>query len=196
MIIPEIPFKILILGESSVGKTSILCRFKDDVFRYSRMNTIGIDFVSKTIDINNKPVKLQIWDTAGQERFHSITKGYYRNANGIFLVFSMTDDRSFECIDRWYSEIKSEVSNSIPIFLVGNKVDMINDETKLNVYKKKADLMNIKYYQTSAYSGKNIDKLFIDMAKEMINMYNLQKSSSPQFQDVEPKSKKKCCFIN
>lgn len=191
---PQIPFKILILGESSVGKTSILCRFKDNTFRYSQMNTIGIDFVSKTVNIDGKPVKLQIWDTAGQERFHTITRGYYRNANGILLVFSMTDDRSFECIDRWFDEIRSEVGAEIPIFLVGNKSDLVDDEDKTHVYRKKAAMMKIKYYETSAYNGKNVDILFLDMGKQMIKKASSQKCL---VSGGTPKIKRKwCCSIN
>ncbi|KAF7683956.1 Ras-related protein Rab-1A [Astathelohania contejeani] len=163
-------YKILILGESSVGKTSILCRFTDDTFKYAMMNTIGIDFVSKDITIDGERVKLQIWDTAGQERFHSITRSYYRSANGIFLVFDVCDARSFDSVDQWYQGIRNEVGEEVPVFLIGNKMDEIdaNDE-RLSIYKEKGLNMGIPYYETSARTGLNIENIFKEMAMAMKN---------------------------
>ncbi|KAK1347309.1 small GTP-binding protein [Hamiltosporidium tvaerminnensis] len=169
---PFYRYKILILGESNVGKTSILYRFTEGIFKYTLMNTIGIDFVSKDIKVEDKDVRLQIWDTAGQERFHSITRSYYRNANGILLVFDLTDPRSFDCVDKWYEEIVEEVGNGIPIFLVGNKRDMLDGvdfEDVFTAYSEKAEIKKIKFFITSAKSGDNIDEVFYEMAKCLMN---------------------------
>lgn len=107
-------FKILLIGDSGVGKTCILCRFSDDSFNPSFISTIGIDFKMKTIELNGKKIKLQIWDTAGQERFYTITSTYYRGAMGIMLVYDMTDGKSFDSIGKWLRNI-DEVRKSSEI---------------------------------------------------------------------------------
>ncbi|EPR78369.1 Rab GTPase [Spraguea lophii 42_110] len=184
-------FKILILGESNVGKTSILQRFISDTFTYSIINTVGINYSSKEIVINGESLKLQIWDTAGQERFHSITKNYYRNANGIFLVFSMIDDRSFDCIDKWYEGIVAEVGNDIPIFLIGNKYDLLDDMNDIKRFETKATNMNLRFFPTSALQNKNIDKIFLEMGERMLKIgHKMEKKGL----NVKSKKKKyKCC---
>lgn len=98
-------FKLLLIGDSGVGKTCILCRFSDDSFSSSFISTIGIDFKIKTIDVDGKKIKLQIWDTAGQERFHTITTTYYRGAMGIMLVYDITNGKSFDSISKWLRNI-------------------------------------------------------------------------------------------
>lgn len=187
----EMPYKILILGESYVGKTSILYKFSDDTFKDNRLNTIGIDFEKKDLNIDNKVVRLQIWDTAGQERYYSITKSFYRRANGILLVFSMSDPRSFECIDRWFNDIKKEIDSDVPIFLIGNKLDLADKDTDLESFKEKAKKMNLRYYETSAYNGTNIQNVFIDMAREM--MKKDSKNINVHYKIPLKKKKKRCC---
>ena len=117
-------YKILILGDSSVGKTCFLMRYADNIFQETHMSTIGIDYKLKNIYLeDDKLVKLQIWDTAGQDRFHSITKTYYKGANGIILIYSVIDKKTFANVRNWLSSIKNEVSDKVVIFLVGNKID-------------------------------------------------------------------------
>ena len=106
-------FKLLLIGDSGVGKTCILFRFSDDAFNTTFISTIGIDFKIKTIDIGGKRVKLQIWDTAGQERFHTITTSYYRGANGIMLVYDITNPKSFDNITKWLKNITDFAADDV-----------------------------------------------------------------------------------
>ena len=118
-------FKILTIGESGVGKTCILRRFVENKFLKNHLATIGIDFKTKNIEIDGTPIKLKIWDTAGQERFRNITNQYYKGADGIILVFDVTDQKSFEKIKEWMSQIKANTqADQIGLVLLGNKCDI------------------------------------------------------------------------
>ncbi|AFM99016.1 Rab GTPase [Encephalitozoon hellem ATCC 50504] len=170
-------YKIIVLGESDVGKTCLLHKYKEDDFKQSLMTTIGVDTVSKNIVLNGKNVMLNIWDTAGQERFFSITKSYYRNADGILLIFDISDERTFSCVDRWFGRIREETGN-VPLFLVGNKRDKVDSTTYYEMesrFKSKADEMKAQYYTTSAKTGENVNNIFEDMA-----MILLKKQASGQ----------------
>ena len=118
-------FKLLLIGDSGVGKTCILFRFSDDAFNTTFISTIGIDFKIKTIDINGKRVKLQIWDTAGQERFHTITTSYYRGANGIMLVYDITNPKSFDNITKWLKNITDFASDDVERILRNNFIILL-----------------------------------------------------------------------
>uniref|UniRef100_A0AAY4ASH7 Ras-related protein Rab-13 n=1 Tax=Denticeps clupeoides TaxID=299321 RepID=A0AAY4ASH7_9TELE len=126
-------FKLLLIGDSGVGKTCLIIRFAEDNFNSTYISTIGIDFKVKTIDVDGKKVKLQIWDTAGQERFKTITTAYYRGAMGIILVYDITDEKSFENIQNWMKSIKENASAGVSRMLLGNKCDI---ETKRKVPKE------------------------------------------------------------
>ena len=115
--------KLLLIGDSGVGKSCLLLRFSDDQFTASFITTIGIDFKVKTVDLEGKRVKLQIWDTAGQERFRTITSAYYRGAMGILLTYDVTDRRSFENVRNWMANVKEHASERVVVSLVGNKDD-------------------------------------------------------------------------
>lgn len=116
--------KLLLIGDSGVGKSCLLLRFSDDSFTTSFITTIGIDFKIRTIELDGKRVKLQIWDTAGQERFRTITTAYYRGAMGILLVYDVTDKATFENIRNWIKNIELHASNNVNKMLIGNKADM------------------------------------------------------------------------
>ncbi|MED6220296.1 Ras- protein RABE1d, variant 2 [Stylosanthes scabra] len=120
--------KLLLIGDSGVGKSCLLLRFTDDTFTTSFITTIGIDFKIRTVELDGKRIKLQIWDTAGQERFRTITSAYYRGAMGILLVYDVTDESSFENIRNWIRNIEEHASDNVNRILVGNKADM--DESK------------------------------------------------------------------
>ena len=161
----EFSYKILLLGNTLVGKSSILIKYSDDYFPENYIATVGIDYKLKHFELaNGKKVKVQIWDTAGQDRYKSLTKNYYKNSNGIILVYSVVDKKSFDEISNWIEDIREETKDDIIIFLVGNKIDL-NDKRviSINDAKKLAENYNIKYYETSAKTGNGIDILFNDL---------------------------------
>jgi Ras-related protein Rab-8A len=118
--------KLLLIGDSGVGKSCLLLRFSDDSFTTSFITTIGIDFKIRTIEQEGKRLKLQIWDTAGQERFRTITTAYYRGAMGILLVYDVTDEQSFNNIRNWMRQIQQHASDNVNKVLIGNKCDMLD----------------------------------------------------------------------
>ncbi|KAI1297921.1 Ras-related protein Rab-10 [Halotydeus destructor] len=151
-------FKLLLIGDSGVGKTCILFRFSDDAFNHTFISTIGIDFKIKTIELRGKKIKLQIWDTAGQERFHTITTSYYRGAMGILLVYDVTNGKSFENIAKWLRNIDEHANEDVEKMLLGNKCDM---DDKRMISKEKGEAIarehGIKFHETSAKANINID---------------------------------------
>uniref|UniRef100_A0A452XJR4 GTP-binding protein n=1 Tax=Aegilops tauschii subsp. strangulata TaxID=200361 RepID=A0A452XJR4_AEGTS len=133
-------FKLLLIGDSSVGKSCLLLRFADDAYVDTYISTIGVDFKIRTVELDGKSVKLQIWDTAGQERFRTITSSYYRGAHGIIIVYDVTDRESFNNVKQWLSEIDRYASDSVCKLLVGNKCDLVDskvvdtEEAKVNPF--------------------------------------------------------------
>ncbi|XP_039705669.1 ras-related protein Rab-13 isoform X2 [Pteropus medius] len=152
-------FKLLLIGDSGVGKTCLIIRFAEDNFNNTYISTIGIDFKIRTVDIEGKKIKLQVWDTAGQERFKTITTAYYRGAMGIILVYDITDEKSFENIQNWMKSIKENASAGVERLLLGNKSDM---EAKRKVPREQADKLarehGIRFFETSAKSSMNVDE--------------------------------------
>ena len=189
-------YKILLLGDSAVGKSCLLLRYCDDSFQDIHLATIGLDFRLKTLNLdNNKKIKAQIWDTAGQDRFRAITKNYYRGANGILLIFDITDRSSFEHIRNWIEQIKEEAPEQIIIYLVGNKIDNQNNRVVTNEEAKKlAEEFKLKYYETSAKNNINVDTTFLDLIKEIDSMYSqLYIDNNGMTINGNKKQKKKCC---
>ena len=166
----EILIKLLIIGESSVGKSCLLLRFAEDKFNENFLTTIGIDFKVRKEKIDDTMVKLQIWDTAGQEKFRTITKAYYRGANGILLVFDVTNRDSFNKTKAWMASIKESISDPVDIILVGNKADTPDDPTSGNrvVTKEEGEEMarefGVPYMETSAKTGYNVEETFMQIA--------------------------------
>ncbi|KAH9734873.1 ras-related protein RABE1c-like [Citrus sinensis] len=161
--------KLLLIGDSGVGKSCLLLRFSDDSFTTSFITTIGIDFKIRTIELDGKRIKLQIWDTAGQERFRTITTAYYRGAMGILLVYDVTDESSFNNIRNWMRNIDQHAADNVNKILVGNKADM--DESKRAVPTAKgqelADEYGIKFFETSAKTNFNVEQVFFSIAREI-----------------------------
>ena len=159
--------KILLLGDSGVGKTSLLKRFADKNFSPSTLSTTGVDYKTHYARINGKRVKCQVWDTAGQERFHVITRAYYRGAHGIVLVYDVTDKNTLENIGYWMDSIQKHASSSVEKILVANKVDLPGRlESKHGEEIAKAH--GVKYIETSAKTGSNVQAAFIGLAKDII----------------------------
>jgi len=161
--------KVLMIGNTSCGKSSLLTRYVDDSFEPSRISTIGIDFKMKTINVLGKRAKLQIWDTAGQERFRTITQAYYRGAMGIIIVYDVTDRVSFEDVKRdWIINVNRHVNVDVRKTLVGNKSDMEAERAvSTEEGQRLADELGIRFFETSALRGDNVDNLFLSMATEI-----------------------------
>jgi len=171
----EYLFKILLVGNSNVGKSSLFLRFVDEIWKENFVPTIGVDFKIKSIKINNKIIKLQIWDTAGQERFKSILSSYYKGANGILLLYDITNINSFKSLSNWLIDIEKNSSKNVKKILIGNKCDL-NELRKIPINKGKefADTYNMKFIETSAKNNVNINECFNILGKELINNIDLK----------------------
>lgn len=162
-------FKILIIGDSSVGKSSILLRFADGIYTDSYISTIGVDFKIRTITDNDKVCKLQIWDTAGQERFRTITTSYYRGANAIIICYDITDIVTFENIRRWLHECDLYASKNVVKLLIGNKCDLEKKRAvSYHSGKEIADMHGMSFFEVSAKENINIDELFKTVGHDII----------------------------
>lgn len=191
----ELLYKILLLGDSSVGKTCFLMRYADNTFQEIHMSTIGLDYKLKNVQLDDgKIVKIQIWDTAGQDRFRSITKNYYKGAHGIILIYDVTSRKTFENIQNWVTQIKEEVSEKVNIILVGNKIDDENNrKVSSEEGKKMADQWGLDFFETSAKSGINIDTTFNDLVKKTVETYSKTEGKGDKLNNKKSGNKKKCC---
>ena len=188
-------FKLLIIGESGVGKTCLLLRFTDDSFTANHLTTIGIDFKIKIINLENKLIKLQIWDTAGQERFRTITKTYYKGAHGIILTYDVTDANSFKNIRNWIKQIEANAQTNVCKVLVGNKCDKPDRTVTEEEVKKLAEDFGMILFETSAKTNKNVSEVFNYLTTEILKS-NAGKTTSDNKKlssEVNNKSGKKGC---
>ena len=162
----ELLYKVIIIGDTAVGKSNILSRYVKDEFSSNSKSTVGVELGIKFLKIKNTKTKIQIWDTAGQERYRAITSSYFKGSNGCFIVYDITNEASFNNIENWYEQIQKETSKDIPILLVGNKCDL-EDERKVPIEKgkEKAQNLNCAFFETSALKKINIDKIF----EELVN---------------------------
>ncbi|AQZ15221.1 YPT1 (YFL038C) [Zygosaccharomyces parabailii] len=161
-------FKLLLIGNSGVGKSCLLLRFSDDTYTNDYISTIGVDFKIKTVDLDGKTVKLQIWDTAGQERFRTITSSYYRGSHGIIIVYDVTDQESFNGVKMWLQEIDRYATSTVLKLLVGNKCDLKDKRVvEYDVAKEFADANNMPFIETSALDSTNVEEAFLTMARQI-----------------------------
>ena len=199
----QIVLKLLLLGDSSVGKTSILLKYISNKFDESSISTVGVDYMDKIIDYNKFKIKLQIWDTSGEEKFRTITKNFYRNADGLLVVFDLTKKESYDHIRSWINEAK-ENNDKLKTILIGNKLDLKDERiVAIDVAKQFAEKNNLKYIETSAKDGTNINESFqaiIDLlfdgksSEEILHEFTKQDSSLSVVDDsMEIKKKKACC---
>lgn len=201
-------YRLVLIGDSGVGKTALLLRYSENIFNVSFISTIGIDFRIKTIELNGKRIKLQIWDTAGQEQFHSVATSYYRNAHGIMLIYDVSKADSFVHITRWVNNISKNSPTDVKQVLVGNKCDV---EDNMRVIEKErgtllAKELDMPFVETSAKADVNVDVVFELLAtmimeasarKEEVPGLEARNSNSIRLGDHRaqaPHEKKSCCL--
>jgi len=197
----DMQIKLLMIGDSGVGKTCLLLRYANDSFSPTFITTIGIDFKIKNVEIDAKRIKLQIWDTAGQERFRTITTSYFRGAQGILLVYDVTDRRSFESIRNWISQIQQHADVHVNKILIGNKCDMLSDKVvSTEEGQQLAKEFNIDFWEASAKNDINVEQSFISMARAVKDRLVADGSGGPTANKnmklgVSPsgQQKKGCC---
>ena len=199
--------RLLIIGDSSVGKTSLITRYTNGTFKEEYLATVGLDYNSKDEVFNNETIHIKLWDTAGQERFKSLTQNYFRNAEGVLLVYDVTKTESFDNLRDWISSIKKNMETKnifLPLIIVGNKVDMedsreISKEDAENFAKEN----NYKYFETSAKTGEGVDEAIRELVTLVLNQngeideQKIEARKSVQIKndinDSSEEKKKGCC---
>ena len=198
----EFPLKVIVIGDSCVGKTNFIFRFVENRFSPNYVTTIGFDYRSKIITLPkvNKKVKLQIWDTAGQERYNSINKNLFQKVQGVIIMYDITNRVSFENIDKWLYLLSQNVANKAKI-LVGNKLDLADEKRIVEEEEgqKTADKNKMPFFETSSKTGDNVEKIFITLAEIIYENLSNEHSSMNDTGNVkvlknqEPKKNKKSC---
>ena len=180
----DLLYKIIIIGDSNVGKSNILSRYTKDQFQGNSKATVGVELGTKFVKIEGVGAKLQIWDTAGQERYRSLTSSYYKGCHGCFIVYDITNEASFQSISTWYEQAVKEAGKDVSIILVGNKCDL---ESERKVSKEqgeeKARSMNASFFETSALSKVNIDDIFNEIVNNIFQRTKGQKNDDDD--DIE-----------
>ena len=199
----EFIFKVLLLGNSNVGKSSLFLRFVDDIWNDTFVPTIGVDLKTKTFDIDEKRIKMQIWDTAGQERFKNIIASYYRGAHGILLIYDVTDKDSFKNLSNWLIEIEKNSSKNVLKVLIGNKTDLEEKRViSYNQAKEFADSYGLKYIETSAKKNLNVNEAFATLGRELmlasedkriVKQKQNKKISVAKMEDLNVQKRRGCC---
>lgn len=202
---PDYLIKIVLIGDSGVGKSNLLSQFARNQFNPDSKTTIGVEFATKSIKIKNKTVKAQIWDTAGQERYRAITSAYYKGANGAMVLYDITSSISFTSVDRWMKELRDNTDPNLVIMLIGNKSDLQNRSVDIESAKQYAEKNNLLFFETSALQKTNVDEAFQQLISTIIDSYsktamngNVKSALQPRpgvsikSQKVEDE-KKKCC---
>ena len=164
----EIMVKVVLVGDSGVGKTNIMSKYLKNQFREDSKATVGVEFGSKQFTVENHQIKAQIWDTAGQERYKAITSAYYKGAKGAFVVYDITRKNTFETVNKWVSDISAAADKKIILILIGNKNDLEDQrQVTKEMGEEKAKELGLAFMETSACSGENLDKAFQLMINEI-----------------------------
>jgi small GTP-binding protein len=194
--------KVTILGDANTGKSSIILRYVSNTFSDHSNPTIGATFMTKVIDYQQRSIKLSIWDTAGQERYHALASNYARDSKACLLVYDVTNRDSFHNLAKWYQSIKDFVPEDVVLVVVGNKEDMVEEETvELEEAKEFADSIEAVYIRTSAKLGTGISEVFLEISKKLlgVKVLNLKESIrssravSVNLAQRNQKNKKSCC---
>ncbi|CAM8984724.1 unnamed protein product [Rhodiola kirilowii] len=174
-------FKLVLIGDSAVGKSQILARFARGEFSLDSKATIGVEFQTRTLIIQHKSVKAQIWDTAGQERYRAVTSAYYRGAVGAMLVYDITKRQSFDHIPRWLEELRAHADRNIVIILIGNKCDLESQRAvPTEDAKEFAHKEGLFFLETSALEATNVETAFTTILTEIFNIVNKNKVTADQ----------------
>ena len=192
----EFLYKILILGDYSVGKTSFLNRYVSNSFLSKTLSTLGVEYVLKNAKMKDGSiVKLQIWNTVGQERFRTITKSFFKGAHAIVLIFSVIDSDSFNNVRKWITQIRDSADKDVILILAGNKNDCEDRKVDKSEAEELANEFNIKYFDCSAKTGENINKAFEELIETMVKTVDISKVSSAKLTQKVFKDKKgrSCC---
>ena len=186
-------YKIIIIGDSGVGKSNILGRYLNNEFKQDTKSTVGVEFGSKKLKVGGINVKLQIWDTAGQERYRAITSAYYKGSKGCFIVYDITSTQSFDDVEKWYEEIIKITEKGISLILVGNKSDL-ESERKVTVEmgQNKAKNLNCPFFETSALNNTHIETVFQTISEDIYNRCKNEKNldDDDDDYDIVPKEEK------
>ena len=204
----EMMVKVVLVGDSGVGKTNIMSKYLKNEFHEDSKATVGVEFGSKQFNIEGHQIKAQIWDTAGQERYKAITSAYYKGAKGAFVVYDITRKQSFESVDRWINDLKAAADKKLSIIIIGNKCDL-EDQRQVNKEQgeEKAKNFEVAFMETSAFSGENLNQAFEKMMNEVFKKCHEDMMSDGEVDIVGPSKdisldktkpndttqKKKCC---
>ena len=188
-------YKILILGDSTVGKTCFLTRYADNTFQENQMATLGVDYKLKNVKMEDgNIVKLQIWDTAGQDRFHSLTRNYFKGAHGIILLYDITTQSSFDNVSKWIKQIKEDASEKVVIILVGNKIDLEHKRAiPTEEGEKIAEDFGLIFFECSAKTGKNINEAFNELIKKTVANFAKPAGKGQKLKQNRSDGSKGCC---
>ena len=204
----DMMFKIVLVGDASVGKTNIMSKYLQNQFHEDSKATVGVEFGSKQFTVEGHKLKAQIWDTAGQERYKAMTSAYFKGAKGAFIVYDITRKATFESVDKWLNDLRVTADKKLSVIIIGNKCDLENQrEVNKEQGEEKAKSNGIAFMETSALSGENIEKAFEKMVNEVYKKCHDEFVSSGDLEieggsedinldKTKPKDdgkKKKCC---